>query len=316
MNLLSSFVAQLLHIALVAAAAPTLIGTLHWMQARMAGHLGPPLLQPWRDLHRLLRKHPVRAESASAITDQAPIACVAASVVAACLVPSFALGMLFARFADALLIFGLLIAARWSLALIAADAGTAPGGIAASRVMLLGCLVEPVLLMVLLTAALLAGSINLDLVAATQQESDWRIGSILALAALLVVALIDTTSPEALAEQLSGPDLALIEASAAVRLLVWFNLIGAMFLPFGMAPAGTADPAAWLVGLICWLGKTLLFTAVLAAARAVIGRISLLRAAKALGMAILLALLASGFLLAQTGLAQAGAAWMSAVAAR
>ncbi len=141
-----------------------------------------------------------------------------------------------------------------------------------------------------------------------QQESDWRIGSILALAALLVVALIDTTYPEALAEQLSGPDLALVEASAAVRLLVWFNLIGAMFLPFGMAPAGTADPSAWLVGLICWLGKTLVFTAVLAAVRTLIGRISLVRAAKALGVAILLGLLASGFLLAEAGFAEAGMA--------
>jgi formate hydrogenlyase subunit 4 len=308
MNLLSSFIAQLLHMALVAATAPTLIGVLHWMQARMSGHVGPPLLQPWRDLRRLLQKQPVRAESASAVTDQAPIACATVTMVAACLVPSFALGMLFARFADLLLIFGLLIAARWSLALIAADAGTAPGGIAASRLMLLGCLVEPVLLAVILTAALLAGSINLDLVAATQQEGGWQIGGTLALAALLVVALIDTTCPEALAEQLSGPDLALIDASAGVRLLVWFNLTGAMFLPFGMAPAGTADPAAWLLGLICWLGKTVVFAAVLAAVKTVIGRISLVWAAKALGIAILLALLASGFLLAQAGLGQAGAA--------
>ncbi|HEX4172085.1 MAG TPA: NADH-quinone oxidoreductase subunit H [Acetobacteraceae bacterium] len=308
MNLLSGFIAQLLHMALLAAAAPTLIGVLHWLQARLSGHVGPPLLQPWRDLLRLLRKQPVRAESASVVTGQAPIACAAATAVAACLVPSFALGMLFAPFADLLLIFGLLIAARWSLALTAVDAGTALGGIAASRVVLLGCLVEPVLLLVMLAAALLAGSLNLDLIAAMQQEGGWQIGSALALAALLVVGLIDTTSRDMLAEQLSGPDLALVEASAAVRLLVWFNLIGAMFLPFGMAPAGTAAPAAWALGLMCWLGKTLVFTAMVAAVKTLIGRISLARAAKALGVAILLGLLATGFLLAQAGFAEAGTA--------
>ena len=308
MSLLSGFIAQLLHTALIAAAAPTLVGVLSRMQAGLSGHVGPPPLQPWRDLLRLRRKQPLHAESASLVTGQAPFACAAATAVAASLVPSFTLGMLFAPLADLLLIFGLLMAARCSLALAAMDAGTASGGIAASRVMLLGCLVEPVLLLVMLAAALMAGSLNLDLVTAMQQEGDWQIGSALALAALLVVALIDTAHREGLADQLSGPDLALVEASAAVRLLVWFNLIGAMFLPFGMAPAGTASPSAWVVGVLCWLGRTLLFTAVIAAVTTVIGRISLERAAKALGVAILLGLLATGILFAQAGLANAGAA--------
>jgi formate hydrogenlyase subunit 4 len=308
MTLLVDFLAEVLHLALIAVAAPTVVGVLSWTRARLAGHVGPPFLQPWRDLTRLLRKQPVLAESSSMVTIHAPIACAAVTAVAACLVPSFALGMLFAPFADILLIFGLLMAAQWSLALVAADAGTAQDGIAVSRVMLLGCLVEPVLLAVLLAAALLAGSSNLDLVAARQQEGDWQIGSTLALAALLVVALIDTARPDGLAEQLSGPDLALIEASAAVRLLIWFDLIGAMFLPFGMAPAGTATPLSWMVGVICWLGKTLLFTAVLAGVKTVVGRIGLMRAAQALGVAILLALLATGFLFAQLGLAEAGGA--------
>lgn len=303
MNLLAGFIAQLLHIALTAAAAPTLIGVLRWLQARLSDHAGPPVLQPWRDLIRLLRKQTVRAESASVVTGQAPIACAAATAVAACLVPSFALGMLFARFSDLLLIFGLLIAARCSLALAAVDAGTALGGMAASRVMLLGCLAEPALLLVLLVAGLLAGSLNLDLIAAMQRENDWQIGSGLALAALLAAGLIDTTHGEALAQELSGPELALVEASAAVRLMVWFNLIGAMFLPFGMAPAGAAAPLTWVVGVACWLGKTLLLAAVLAGVRTVIGRMSLLRAAQALGVAILFGLLAAGLLFAQTGAA-------------
>jgi formate hydrogenlyase subunit 4 len=308
-TLLLGFIAQVLHVALIAVAAPTVAGMLSWMRAQLSGQAAPPLLQSWRDLGRLQRKQPVRSESSSVVTEQAPIAGAAATVVAACLAPSFALGMSFARFADILLIFGLLTAARWSLALIATDSGTAQGGIAASRVLLPGCLIEPVLLVVLLAVGVLAGSANLDVVAATQQEGDWQIGGALALAALLVVTLIDTARPDFLAaEQLSGPDLALVEASAMVRLLVWFNLIGAMFLPFGMASAETAAPLAWGVGVICWLGKTLLFTAVLAAVKTVVGRIGLVQAAKALGMALLLALLASGFLFAQTGLAQAGPA--------
>jgi hypothetical protein len=52
---------------------------------------------------------------------------------------------------------------------------------------------------------------------------------------------------------------------------------------------------------MCWLGKTLLLVFVLAALRTLIGRIGLLRAAQALGAAVLLGLLAAGFLFTQVG---------------
>ena len=47
MGLVSGLVAQVLHIALMGVAAPSLIGIYRWMQARLAGRVGPPLLQPW-----------------------------------------------------------------------------------------------------------------------------------------------------------------------------------------------------------------------------------------------------------------------------
>ena len=62
-----------LHIALMLAAAPTLIGVIRWMQARLVGRAGPPILQPWQDLARLLRKQPVMAESASEVSAIAPL---------------------------------------------------------------------------------------------------------------------------------------------------------------------------------------------------------------------------------------------------
>jgi formate hydrogenlyase subunit 4 len=300
MNLLLGFIAQLLHIALVGAAGPSLVGLLRWLQARLSGHVGPPVLQPWWDLLRLLQKQPVLAESATAVTNQAPLACAATTAIAACLVPSFTLGMLFAPFADLLLIFGLLFTARCSLALAGADAGTTLGGIGASRVMLLGCLVGPALLLVALVASLSAGSLNLDLIAAAQQEADWQIGIVLALVALLLVGLVDTSRRESLAEELAGADLALIDMSEAVRLLLWFNLIGAMFLPFGLAPAGSS-PVTWVVGVATWLVRTVLFAVALAGVRTVLGRISLAQAAQALGAAALLGLLAAAFLFAQKG---------------
>jgi formate hydrogenlyase subunit 4 len=305
MNLALGFVAQLLHIALVLVAAPTLVGLLRWVEARLAGRAGPPVLDHWRQLQRLLRKQRVVAESASAVTTIAPLVSVGAIAVAASLVPSFTLGMTLAPFADLLVIAGLLVMARCSVALAGMDAGTALGGMGASRTMLLGCLAEPALLLVVFTLALLAGSLDVDLIAAMQQESglDWRIADSLAFAAVLLVAVADRGGGrQAIALECSGHDLALIEAADALRLLLWLDLIGALFLPFGMAQSG-AGPLAWLVGLACWLAKTVLFAALLATLPTAFGRLRMVPATQMLGVAILLAVLAMVYLFAGMGTA-------------
>jgi hypothetical protein len=129
---------------------------------------------------------------------------------------------------------------------------------------------------------------------------DWRTGAGLALAATVLVLLIDVMRREPLALDLGGRDLALFRVADALRLLVWLNLIGAMFLPFGMAPAA-AGPVAWPVGIIAWLIRTLLAAALLAVLHAGLGRIGLVRTAQVLGVAVLLGLLATMFLLADMG---------------
>jgi formate hydrogenlyase subunit 4 len=302
MTLLIGLVAQLLHIALFAVAAPTMVGVQRWMHARLTGRAGSSPLQPWRDLLRLLRKQTVLAECSSGVTDLAPPVAVAAITVVACLVPSFTLGMTLARFGDLLAIAALLVLARCALALAAMDAGTAPGGMAASRAMLLGSVAEPALLLILFALALLAGSLNLDLVAASQIESGtgWRTSIGLACAATLLLAFVDATRHEPISFDFSGPHLALIKAARAMRLLVWFNLIGAAFLPWGMAQTGEG-PIAWVVGIAAWLARTLSFIGVLALLQVVLGHIRLQRAAQLLGIAVLLGLLAAGFLFADMG---------------
>ncbi len=303
-TVLVGLLAQLVHIALVGAAAPTLSGIQGWLETRLAGRVGTPVLQPWRDLRRLMRKQSVAAESASGVTELAPLVAATTTAVAACLVPSFTLGMSFAPVADLLAIAGLLTIARCALALAGMDAGSARGGVAASRSMLLACLSEPALLLVLLALGLLAGSLNIDLLAAQQSETllDWRPAVGFALAATLLVGLVDTLRYDAVAEDVSGPTLALVEGTGALRLLVWFNLIGAMFLPFGMAGAD-AGPIAWAVGIIAWLIRTLLAATLLALLHSGLGHIGLVRAAQVLGVAVLFGLLATLFLLADMGAA-------------
>ena len=53
MALVWSILSQLLHIALVLAAAPLLTGVVRWLKARMMGRRGAHPLQPLRDLLKL-----------------------------------------------------------------------------------------------------------------------------------------------------------------------------------------------------------------------------------------------------------------------
>ncbi len=292
MTVLVGFLAECLHIALIAAAAPTLAGVTAWLQARLTGRgSGAPILQPWRDLSRLRLKQSVIAESASRVTEFAPTVVVAAVTVAACLVPSFTRGMVLSPFADLVTIAGLLALARVAQALLAMDAGTAVTGLAASRTMLLGCGIDMALLLAIFALGLAAGSTNLDQIVATQIDNGSSL--IPAGAAVALAGLVDAGAlpRESLAAELSGMDLAFVETADMLRLLVWFNLLGALCLPFGMA-AAEDGLAAWLLGLASWLARTVLFALGITVLRTMQKRLNLARSAGILGVAVLLGVLA------------------------
>jgi len=295
--LLASFV-QAVHIALVLAAAPVVVGLQRWTGARLAGRTGPELRQPWRDLARLARKHPTLAENASPLFRTAPLACFAAMAVAAALVPSFTLGMAFAPLADLLVLAGLLAFARAALAMAALDAGTAAGGLAASRTASLACLAEPALFLVILTLGLLGGTTNLDLLIGQQHQGMLQppAAAALAAASLVAVALAGSDATGQTSE-FSGGDLALIELAEALRMLVWYDLIGALFLPLGMAEQG-AGPLDWAVGLAAWGVRLVVLVAGLAALRCATGRLRLGRTPQLLGIAAVMGLLAALLVLA------------------
>ena len=295
MNMLIALCAQALHVALILATAPILTSLIRLIEARLTGRAGPNLLDAWRELLRLARKQRVVAENASPLYRIAPAACFASVGVAVSLVPSFTLGMAFAPFADLLLVVGLLALARCIHALAGMDVGVSIGGIGASRTMEISAIAEPALLLVAFTLALFAGSSSIELISAMQRDGNaipW--GSLcLALAATVLVGLTDIRR-EALTRDFSGCDLALLDAAGMLRLVVWLDLVGALFLPVGMAPAGA--PMAWPLGLGCWVARTLLLAAALAVVEVGMGRLRLFRMTRLLACAVLFALLAAAFL--------------------
>jgi formate hydrogenlyase subunit 4 len=272
-----------------------------------------------RDFVKLLRKRPVLAENASWVSEVAPYAGLAAILVAVTLIPSFSRGMLLAPMADLILVAGLLALGRVSLALAGMDAGTAFGGLGVAREMSFAAFAEPALLLAVLTFAILAGSTNLDVIAATFQDGQLglRVSLALAAVALLAVALAEnaripvdnptthlelTTVHEAMLLESSGRHLALWDFQAALRLTMWLSLLAAVFLPFGAAPAG-AGPLAWMLGLLAWLAKMAGLCLALAVFESSIAKMRVFRVPEFLGAALLLALLAAALLFVSTGLA-------------
>jgi formate hydrogenlyase subunit 4 len=313
------FVAQLLHLALMLAAAPLVVGGVRWLKARMMGRVGASPLQPLRDMLKLLRKRPVLAENASWISRGAPYVAVAAALAAVALVPSFARGMAFAPLADLVLVAGLLALGRVALALAGLDVGTAFGGLGSAREMAFAALAEPALLLATLCFAILAGTTGLEGIAATFQDGalGLRVSLVLAFLALLAVAVAEnaripvdnpathlelTMVHEAMILEASGRHLALWEAAGALRLTLWLALLAAIFFPFGTAPAGFA-PLGWVLGLGAWVAKMAALCLALAAFESAIAKMRVFRVPEFLGVALLLGLLGAILLFVSTRLA-------------
>src|SRR5262249_47768730 len=146
---------QATQMLLVLLLAPLLTGFIRKVKAELLRRRGPRLLQPYRDLIRLLRKEAVLAVNASWLFRVIPYVIFAVTLVAASLVPTFQTGLLFSRAADLFAIIALLGPARFALALAGMDVGTSFGGIGSSREVMIASLAEPAMLMAVFTLALI-----------------------------------------------------------------------------------------------------------------------------------------------------------------
>jgi formate hydrogenlyase subunit 4 len=291
----------------VLALAPLLTGYVRKVKARLMRRQGPPIVQPYRDLLRLIRKEAIVAESASWLFRAAPYLVFASIWVAAALVPTFAIGLIFAWAADLIALVALLGSARFFLALAGMDVGTSFGGIGSSREMMIAPLAEPAMLMIVFTLSLLAGSTQLSTVVAFMGGPDvgLRISVALALVSLVIVALAEnaripvdnpathlelTMVHEAMVLEYSGRHLALIELAASLKLLLYLSLIAAIFAPWGMAVAGQGL-GAYLVGAALYLGKLAVGGFLLALFESSIAKMRVFRVSEFLSTALMLGLL-------------------------
>jgi formate hydrogenlyase subunit 4 len=319
MALTLDLLAQGAQMFLVLLLAPGLMGLTRKVRARLLRRRGAPIVQPYRDLLRLLRKDVVLAESASWLFRVAPYAIFAATWVATALVPTFATGLPFNWAVDLIAIIALLGSARFFLALAGMDVGTSFGGIGSSREMMIASLAEPAMLLVVFTLALFAGTTQLSSIAdfVLTHEAGLRVSLGLSLVALIMVALAEnaripvdnptthlelTMVHEAMVLEYSGRHLAMIEAASALKLVMYLSLIACVYLPFGLAPGTAAGVPALPLGLIAYLAKLALLGTALAAFEVGIAKMRVFRVGEFLGAALMLGFLAVLLLFVSRGM--------------
>ncbi|CAK0745533.1 Formate hydrogenlyase [Azospirillaceae bacterium] len=307
MELITESLVQIAQTLLVVALAPGLTGLLRWVKARLLRRRGPPLLQVYRDLVRLLRKKVVVADNASWLFRLVPYLVFNAVWTAAMMVPTFSTRLLFAPAADLIALVALLSSARFALALGALDIGTSFGGLGASREMMIASLAEPAMLMVVFTVSLFAGTTHLPMVAEFMAQHPFylQVAIWLAALAMVIVSLAETAripvdNPathleltmvhEAMVLEYSGRHLALIEAASALKLMLYLSLFCCLFVPWGIAPL-TGSGWEMLAGFALWVVKLAVGVVLLALLETCIAKMRLFRLVDLLGGGFLFGLL-------------------------
>jgi formate hydrogenlyase subunit 4 len=307
MALIVDLTVQGVQMLLVLLLAPLLTGVVRKVKARLLLRRGPSVLQPYRDLARLLRKEAMLADNASWLFRATPYLIFGATWVGAALVPTFATGLLFSWSADLIAITAILGSARFFLALAGLDVGTSFGGIGSSREVMIASLAEPAMIMIVFVLALTAGSTQLSEIAGYLRSPavGLRVSLGMALVALIIVAIAEnaripvdnpathlelTMVHEAMVLEYSGRHLAVIELAASLKLLLYVSLIACVFVPWGLAADG-AGPLAYAVGIAIYAAKLGVGGALLAVGETATAKMRVFRVPQFLGAALMLGLL-------------------------
>jgi len=134
-----------IHVGLLLVMPLFLLGVINKTKSWFAGRLGPPLLQPYRDVWKLLRKGAVYSRTTTWLFRAGPIVSLAAVLCAALVLP-LAAGTSPLGFPGDVVVFAYLLGlARFFTMVAALDTGSSFEGMGASREAAFSALAEPAL---------------------------------------------------------------------------------------------------------------------------------------------------------------------------
>ena len=224
--------------------SPFLISVIVKTKALFGGRVGPPWLQPYFDLRKLIHKEAVYSKTTTWIFRAGPVVNLAALLTAATLLPVLSGRSLMGFPGDMILFAYLLALGRMFTVLAAMDTGSSFEGMGASREVTFGAMAEPAMFLAFVALSVTGHSLQLgDMLGATYTGL-WQTGGpavVLIVGALFVVLLTETCRVpvddpsthleltmihEVMVLDHSGPELAYITYGASLK----FALLGSMLL--------------------------------------------------------------------------------------
>ncbi len=248
----SGIVIEIAQIALLIGLAPLFTGWVRMVKCWSQGRTSASLLQPYRDLAKLLSKEVILAENSSWIFRFTPYVLFGTTVLAGAIIPMLSTDLPLAPSADVIVLVSLFAIARFFTALAGMDIGTAFGGMGSSREMTISSLAEPAMLMAIFTISLACRSTSVSRIVEVITGSGivLKPSMVFAFLAFVLIALAETgripvDNPathleltmihEAMILEYSGRYLALIEWAGMMKLLLFMGLGSALFFPWGTA---------------------------------------------------------------------------------
>ena len=281
-------------------AAPFIVGIIKKVKARLQNRRGPGLKQLYYDILKLLAKDSVESPTVSWIFRVTPYIYFTAALAAAAFLPIWFYSGGFVS--DLLLLIYVLAGGRFFLVLASLDAGSAFGGMGGSREMFISVLVEPVLLLAMLTVAVHSGSTNLFAMAGAAMQETFSLSYFFAACAFFIVMLAEsgripvdnpdthlelTMIHEGMVLEYSGRPLGLIFWAAALKQLILILLFVLLFIPW--PSFGAVSPFAQGVSIVV---KVLLVAVSLAVAETATNKMRLFKVPNFMALSGLLSLLA------------------------
>lgn len=260
---LGSAVALVIALAL----APLLPGLANRTKSLLTGRRGPPVLQLYADLAKLLRKGAVYSTTTSVVFRVAPTIYGATTLAAVLLVPLDGRTAPLSFAGDVVAFAGLLALGRFALILAALDTGWSLEGMGASREATFSTLVEPGLFLCFAALAIATEQTSLTMMLGARLGAVWTGAApalVLVAASLFLLALAETgrvpvDDPathleltmihEVMVLDHSGPDFAFILYAGAVKLALFGAVLVSVLVPrAGLPLAGSV--AILFAGLV------------------------------------------------------------------
>lgn len=271
----------ILQLAVVILLAPLANGVIGKIKALTQKRTGPPMLQMYYDLSKLMRKTAVVSDVSSWIFRATPYIVFGTALVAALLVPVTVRVLPEGIPGDMILLFYVLALGRFFICLAALDTGSAFGGMGSSREVMISSLIEPSVMVVIFTLGLISDSTSVfDMMETAAQNGAGFIGpvAILLFLAMLIILIAETSRipiddpsthleltmvHEAMILEYSGRHLALMEYGAVIKQMMLMTLMVNLFLPMdSLVPMTGLTGIA--VSLLLYLAKMLLLSVIVA----------------------------------------------------